>query len=167
MNAVNRYGDQTNGKFTTEDFGTWTARTRILAGRSRSLFPHTINSLYYEDGMTDYELTQLRQVIREEISAALDQALHKSKRTKWTPPTFTEVEAYCKERNRGVSPGKWYAHYTANGWKVGRNPMKDWKAAVRTWEEDDFHNLPQKPLVKCAIDDNDNHAGPAYQRYKE
>ena len=49
-------------------------------------------------------------------------------------PTLEEVRAYCIERGKGVDAEKWYNHYTANGWKVGRNPMKDWKAAVRTWE---------------------------------
>jgi hypothetical protein len=33
-----------------------------------------------------------------------------------------------------VDPVKFHAHYTANGWKVGKNPMKNWKAAVVTWE---------------------------------
>lgn len=49
-------------------------------------------------------------------------------------PTLDEVRAYCIERGKGVDADKWYNHYSANGWKVGRNPMKDWKAAVRTWE---------------------------------
>ncbi len=49
-------------------------------------------------------------------------------------PTLEEVTAYCLERGKGVDPQKWYNHYSANGWMVGKNPMKDWKAAVRTWE---------------------------------
>lgn len=56
-------------------------------------------------------------------------------RTRFTPPTLEEVQAYCKERNKGVNAEKWFNYYTANGWKVGKNPMKDWKAAVRTWEQ--------------------------------
>ena len=53
----------------------------------------------------------------------------------FTPPTMDDVRAYCKERNRGVDPDRWYNYYTANGWMVGKNKMKDWKAAVRTWEQ--------------------------------
>ena len=49
-------------------------------------------------------------------------------------PTLDEVKAYCQERNNGVDAEKWMDHYTANGWKVGKNPMRDWKATVRTWE---------------------------------
>jgi hypothetical protein len=56
---------------------------------------------------------------------------------RFTKPTLEEVQAYCKERNNGVDARKWYNHYEAVGWKVGRNPMKDWKASVRTWERND------------------------------
>lgn len=59
----------------------------------------------------------------------------KPTRTRFIPPSLEEVQAYCKERNKGVNAEKWYNHYSAVGWKVGRNPMKDWKAAVRTWEQ--------------------------------
>jgi hypothetical protein len=55
-------------------------------------------------------------------------------------PTFEEVKNYCLERNNSVDPQKWIDYYTANGWKVGRNTMKDWKAAVRTWEKNGYEN---------------------------
>jgi len=55
-------------------------------------------------------------------------------------PTVEEVAAYIEERKAlgktGVDAEKWHAHYSANGWMVGRNKMKDWKAAVRTWEKE-------------------------------
>jgi hypothetical protein len=54
--------------------------------------------------------------------------------TRFVKPTLEEVTAYCLERGKGVDPQKWYDYYSANGWKVGKNPMRDWKAAVRTWE---------------------------------
>ena len=53
---------------------------------------------------------------------------------RFTPPTLEEVKAYCKERKNNVDADRWMNYYTANGWKVGKNSMKDWKAAVRTWE---------------------------------
>ena len=61
------------------------------------------------------------------------------------PPTLQEVKAYCQSRNNGVNPEKWYAHYEAVGWKVGKNKIKDWKAAVRTWEQRD-NNTVQVPV---------------------
>lgn len=58
---------------------------------------------------------------------------------RFKPPTLDDVKAYCRERNNGVNAEKFIDHYTSNGWKVGRNSMKDWKAAVRTWERNGFH----------------------------
>ena len=55
---------------------------------------------------------------------------------RFTPPTLNNVINYCKERNRGVNAEKWYNHYQAKGWFIGKTKMKDWKAAVRTWEEE-------------------------------
>jgi len=52
----------------------------------------------------------------------------------FTKPTFAEVEAYCLERKNGIRPAQFLAFYESNGWKVGKNPMKNWKAAVVTWE---------------------------------
>lgn len=57
---------------------------------------------------------------------------------RFIPPSFEMVKAYCDERKNSVDPQKWYDHYTSNGWKVGKNAMKDWKAAVRTWERSEY-----------------------------
>ena len=53
-------------------------------------------------------------------------------------PALEEVAAYCAERKNSVDPQKWHDHYIGNGWKVGRNPMADWRAVVRTWERNGF-----------------------------
>jgi hypothetical protein len=50
-------------------------------------------------------------------------------------PTIEEVRAYCTERGNAVDPQAWMNHYEANGWRVGKVPMSDWRAAVRTWEK--------------------------------
>ena len=52
-------------------------------------------------------------------------------------PTVQEVSDYCRERGNQVDAQRFVDYYTANGWRVGKNPMKDWKAAVRTWEKQD------------------------------
>ena len=53
---------------------------------------------------------------------------------KFKKPTLEEVEEYCKERNNNINPEHFIDYYESNGWKVGKNPMKDFKAAIRTWE---------------------------------
>ena len=55
----------------------------------------------------------------------------------FSPPTVEEVRAYCIERKNCVDPEAFMDYYTSNGWMVGKNHMKDWKAAVRTWERKD------------------------------
>lgn len=49
-------------------------------------------------------------------------------------PTLEEVETYCSERNNGIVAKDFINFYESKGWKVGKSPMKDWKAAIRTWE---------------------------------
>ena len=74
-------------------------------------------------------------------------------------PTLEEVKAYCKERGNRVDPERWLDYYTANGWKVGKNPMKDWKAAVRTWERQDtrkknnFDNYKEEGVSHVRLED--------------
>ena len=60
-------------------------------------------------------------------------------RPRFVKPTLEELTAYCKERGNRVNPERFLDYYNSNGWKVGRNPMKDWKATVRNWEKNDSH----------------------------
>ena len=62
--------------------------------------------------------------------------------SRFTPPTQEEVSAYCRERGNRVDAQRFVDFYAAKGWRVGNQPMKDWKAAVRTWEQRD--NAPQQ-----------------------
>ncbi|MDD6477061.1 MAG: hypothetical protein PUF69_04940 [Eubacteriales bacterium] len=54
--------------------------------------------------------------------------------SKFTKPTLQEVKAYCIERKNDVDPERFIDFYESNGWMVGKNRMKDWRAAVRNWE---------------------------------
>lgn len=53
---------------------------------------------------------------------------------RFTKPTVMEIRDYCRERRNGVDPQRFFDFYEAKGWRVGNQPMKDWQAAVRTWE---------------------------------
>ena len=50
------------------------------------------------------------------------------------PPSLEEIRSYCQERGNQVDPEYFYHYYQSNGWRVGKNPMRDWKAAVCAWE---------------------------------
>lgn len=54
---------------------------------------------------------------------------------RFIPPSVDDVEAYCIERGNGVNAQRFVDFYEAKGWKIGKEKMKDWKAAVRTWEQ--------------------------------
>jgi len=84
------------------------------------------------------DVTQVKQLGNVEIEKEkeIEIDIEKSKKRRFTPPTLEEVKAYCSERGNQVDAERFVDYYTANGWKVGKNPMKDWKAAVRTWERD-------------------------------
>ena len=73
-----------------------------------------------------------------EIEKEIDIDKEKKPPKRFTAPTLEEVKAYCVERKNNVDAERFINYYTANGWKVGKNPMKDWKAAVRSWERNDF-----------------------------
>lgn len=66
-----------------------------------------------------------------------DSAAPPPTRKRFTPPTVDEVREYCFERGNSVDPQRFVDYYTSNGWMVGKNKMKDWKAAVRNWEQKD------------------------------
>jgi len=65
--------------------------------------------------------------------------------TTTTRPTLEEITAYVATRTIKINPQSFLDYYTANGWKVGRNSMKDWKAAVRTWEKNENGRVQQTP----------------------
>lgn len=65
-------------------------------------------------------------------------------KARFLKPTLEEIREYCLSRNNYVDPERFYDYYEANGWKVGKNPMKDWRAAVRTWESREKSEAPKK-----------------------
>jgi hypothetical protein len=79
-----------------------------------------------------YEKDQLKKTKR---GCAVDSP---QKNQRFEKPSIQEVSDYCIERHNNVDAEGFVAYYESNGWKVGRNPMKDWKASVRTWERRNF-----------------------------
>lgn len=63
---------------------------------------------------------------------------------KFTKPTLDEIVSYCSERKNNINAQQFYDFYESKGWKVGSQPMKDWKACVRTWEQRENRDTPKK-----------------------
>ena len=73
----------------------------------------------------------------------------KPPRFRFIPPTVEEVEKYCAERKNGINAEAFIDFYSAKGWKVGKNEMKDWKAAVRTWEHRESNTTNYRPAQQA------------------
>jgi hypothetical protein len=67
----------------------------------------------------------------------------KKRRDIFVKPTVEQVREYCQERTNSVDAQRFVDHYESNGWKVGKNAMKDWRASVRTWEKNE-HGKPHQ-----------------------
>jgi hypothetical protein len=81
------------------------------------------------------------------------------KKKAFKKPTVVEIFDYaCEKLSKDDALAfteKFHAHYEANGWKVGRNQMKDWKAAVRTWDLTKFATTNQNTKIKNGKFDSD------------
>ena len=69
-------------------------------------------------------------------------------RSRFVKPTVAEVQAYCNERRNGIDASHFCDYYESKGWMVGKNRMKNWQAAVRSWEQQDKRDAQRsKPTV--------------------
>jgi uncharacterized protein YdaU (DUF1376 family) len=135
LGAYARWANHMNGTSNA------TAMQQALPEASTKQWPHDSRTEAVAVAETEAEAEAV-----PESEAGKSKALS-SVRTSARPPralpTLNEVRAYCAERTAAgrhpVDPEAWFDHYSANGWKVGKNPMRDWKAAVRTWERNGFH----------------------------
>ena len=78
----------------------------------------------------------------KEISPIGDK--EKSPPKRFVPPSRQEVAAYCEEKGYKLDIERFIDYYTANGWMVGKNKMKDWKAAVRNWNRSQRQEMTTK-----------------------
>lgn len=99
------------------------------------------NTTVYETYQEKEEEKEKEELLKKDISNEISKKSTRQK--KFVPPTVEEVASYCLERKNKVDAAYFVDHYTSNGWKVGKQNMKDWKAAVRTWEKNGY-NQPSK-----------------------
>ena len=89
---------------------------------------------------------------KKDISLSKDSSISKEKNGgKFVKPSIEEVQAYCTERENGVDAVVFWNFYESKGWKVGNTPMKDWKAAVHTWERSG-NRAPQAQRKRMVTD---------------
>jgi hypothetical protein len=98
-------------------------------------------------------------LIRLSVPTNTPTLIAKEKKAQFVKPTVVEIYDYaCEKLNDKDALAfteKFHAHYEANGWKVGRNAMKDWKAAVRKWDLTTFVTTNQNTKIKNGKFDSD------------
>lgn len=87
-----------------------------------------------------------------------------TKQYKFVPPTISEVRIYIEENGYHVDAERFVDYYTSNGWKVGKNPMKDWKATVRNWERKNGTDFGAGDRVRSRIRDADGRGSEDYEQ---
>ena len=98
------------------------------------------NSVITQNNSVKESYPELKEVITpitvsESVSVSVSDK--DIKRSRFTPPSLKEVSDYVLEKGYRVDPEAFIDFYTSKGWKIGKEPMKDWKAAVRTWARRD------------------------------
>lgn len=89
-------------------------------------------------GVEIQDIENQRQLNKEQLSKEESKKEKKTKNKRFTPPTVKDVQAYCQERKNKVDAERFVDFYSSKGWMIGKNPMKDWKAAIRTWERNNY-----------------------------
>ena len=79
---------------------------------------------------------------QEEEEQEEEQEQEKHKR--FVKPNRENVREYMSELQMTDLSQRFVDYYESNGWKVGKNPMKDWKAAVRTWKQQNNDKQPKQ-----------------------
>jgi predicted phage replisome organizer len=128
------YMTQTNLMLGTET--EWASKKREYREKQKQLVIETDTLRTKKDNV--------RQEIEKEIEIDIEKELKDIKNSvdkttptkRFTPPSIEEISLYCEERQNNVNAEKFHSFYEMKGWMVGKNKMKDWKAAIRTWEQD-------------------------------
>ncbi len=85
----------------------------------------------YDRIRTDTKHTDIDSV--RDIDSVSDSVIEKERYI--IPPSVFLIKKYCEERHNGIDAEYFYDWYQTRGWKVGKDKMKDWQSAVRTWEQ--------------------------------
>lgn len=89
---------------------------------------------------------QMTATCQPESNPIRIQSESESKRvTRFAPPSREEAESYCREKGISINLDAWFAYYEQNGWMVGRQKMKDWKASLRYWATKEKRPTMVKP----------------------
>ena len=116
---------------TIDDKGAYTERNKIEG--LEPMYTNCIQTVYEMDTQVSIGKESIGKDSKEE------------KKGRFAPPSLEELSEYIHEKGYAVDPEAFIDFYTSKGWKIGKETMKDWKAAVRTWARRDNHTVQKKP----------------------
>lgn len=118
----------------------------LVQGSSKTLVSPLEKDIRVTRGAKDKDKDIDKDKVKDKVK---DKDIKTTKRNIFKIPTEDEVREYCRERKNTVQSGAFMAHYISKGWMIGKNKMVDWKAAVRTWEKNNFNqNVNTKVFVE-------------------
>ena len=111
----------------------WAEKKRLQREQERPLLLDNVQPISNESPTCPSKSKSKNKIESKNKSKSIE----KETRKRFSPPTLEEVKDYCFERGNHVDAEQFIDFYSSKGWMVGKNPMKDWKACVRTWEKRD------------------------------
>ena len=124
MNICKTYDEKIFSKFTKDNLGYW--------HNERMKFESEKRKKYSESRSKNRIISKTYDKHMENENENENES---NKGMKFKKPTIEEVKEYCINRKNDVDVNKWFDFYESKGWMIGKNKMKDWKAAIRTWEK--------------------------------
>lgn len=129
-----------------------TNKNRLITVLNWELYQGGEENQQADQQSSNKQLTTINNVKNVKEKKKKDIVPNGTTRNNFIPPNLEEIETYCEERNSVVDPETFYNFYTMKGWVVGKNKMKDWKAAVRHWETRDKPKPKERDKVIASRD---------------
>lgn len=147
LKSTNEITTQITSKYTVVTIENW-AKYQISDELSTS---KSTNELTSDQPAANQQLTSDQPHLKNDKNVKNDKKDKKDKKYIYNiiPPAREEVIAYCMERKNSVNVDAFMDFYDSKGWYVGKNKMKDWRAAVRNWER---HEKTSKPQSERRLD---------------
>ena len=112
--------------------------TRIETNRDESTRFDTFRDVCVTDTVTDTVNVTDTDTVTDTVTVNNNNVIKSIKKeSRFKRPTLAQIQDYVFEKALNVDPERFFDYYESNGWRVGRNPMKAWKAALRNWSSKD------------------------------
>ena len=131
LNICKSYDEKIYGKFTQDNLGYWYNERMKFESEKRKK---------YSESRSKNRI--MCKTYDEHMENENEDIIKIDKGVKFQKPSLEEIKVYCNERHSDVDFKKWFDFYESKGWMIGKNKMKDWKAAVRTWEKNKNEVIP-------------------------